>query len=51
MKQIKWGSSEKMVPAVAMGCMRLTSLTVPETAAYLELCCRNLRIMTKEKNA
>ncbi|MBO7252378.1 MAG: aldo/keto reductase [Oscillospiraceae bacterium] len=36
MKQIKWGSSEKMVPAVAMGCMRLTSLTVPETAAYLE---------------
>ena len=36
MKQINWGNSGKQVSAVAMGCMRLTALNVPEAAAYLE---------------
>ena len=36
MKQIPWGMSEKQVSAVALGCMRLTGLSVKETAAYLE---------------
>lgn len=36
MKQIPWGMSEKQVSAVALGCMRLTGLSVKEAAAYLE---------------
>lgn len=36
MKQVNWGMSEEKVSAVALGCMRLTSLTAKEAAAYME---------------
>lgn len=36
MKQITWGASGKTVPAVGLGCMRLTALSEKEAAAYLE---------------
>lgn len=36
MKQIQWGISDQRVCAVALGCMRLTGLSVTEAAAYLE---------------
>ena len=35
MKRIPFGSSEKQVSAVALGCMRLTSLDVQQAARYL----------------
>lgn len=35
MKQITFGSTGKQVPAVALGCMRLTQLAQREAAAYL----------------
>ena len=36
MKKINWGTSGKTVPAVGLGCMRLTALSEKEAAAYLE---------------
>ncbi len=35
MKQVKWGLSGKEVSAVALGCMRLERLSVPEAADYI----------------
>lgn len=35
MRRIPFGSSDKQVSAVALGCMRLGGLTVPEAARYL----------------
>lgn len=36
MKKVKWGSSELKVPAVAVGCMRLDSVTTVQAAALIE---------------
>ena len=35
MKQIEFGTTGKMVPAVALGCMRMNRLSVPEAAAQM----------------
>ena len=36
MKQVKWGNTGKTVPAVALGCMRITGLSVKEAAVFLD---------------
>ena len=36
MKQIPWGASAQQIPAIGLGCMRLTALNAKDAAAYLE---------------
>lgn len=35
MKQVKWGQTDRKVPAIVLGCMRLNSLDVDGAVAYL----------------
>ena len=36
MKQVKFGTTGKLVPAIALGCMRMSSLTPAQGAELLE---------------
>lgn len=38
MKHIRLGSSDWMVPEIAVGCMRIDKMSVPEVAAFLSFC-------------
>lgn len=36
MKQIKWGNTQKLIPAIALGCMRMSELSLEETTRLLD---------------
>lgn len=36
MKHVKWGNTGEMVPAIAIGCMRMNALSVEDTVQFIE---------------